>query len=132
MPPPLETRLSCHACKATGCEPHVLGASGNRPPPDPVRPPKLVKEAAAAGDQTELVFDGAGVKWVPALRHPDHDLHSIFEEVRGFVAGACEFCANAFEVKEDVRDGDISLLSEFEGHPSLRQRIADGFQLVTF
>lgn len=93
---------------------------------------ELVKEAAAAGDQTELVFDGAGVKWVPALSDPDHDLNSVFEEVRGFVAGACEFCANAFEVKEDVQDADISFLSEYEGHPSLRSRIADGFQVITF
>lgn len=48
------------------------------------------------------------------------------------MAGACEFCANAFEVKEDVQDADISFLSEYEGHPSLRSRIADGFQVITF
>lgn len=39
---------------------------------------------------------------------------------------------NAFDVKEDVRNADVRLLSEFEGHPSLRQRIADGYHVVTF
>lgn len=93
---------------------------------------ELVKEASQAGDQAELVFDGAGVKWIPALNDPEHDLHPVFEEVRERVAGACEFCANAFGVKEAVRNADVSLLSEFEGHPSLHKRIADGFQVVTF
>lgn len=93
---------------------------------------ELVKEAAREGDQTELVFDGAAVQWIPELNDPDHTLHPLFEEVRDFVAGACEFCANAFDVNEGVRGADVSLLSEFEGHPSLRQRVADGFEIVTF
>lgn len=93
---------------------------------------ELVKEAKGAGDQVELVFDGAGVKWVPVLSDPDHKLHPVFEAVRGSVAGACEFCANAFEVKEEVREADVGLLSEFEGHPSLRQRVADGYHVITF
>lgn len=93
---------------------------------------ELVKEAAQAGDQTELVFDGAGVQWIPELENPEHKLHPLFDELRGFIAGACEFCANAFEVGEAVKDADISLLGEFEGHPSLRQRVADGFAVLTF
>ncbi len=36
------------------------------------------------------------------------------------------------EVKDDVREAGVAFLSEFEGHPSLRQRIADGYQIVTF
>lgn len=92
----------------------------------------LVKEAAEAGDQTELVFDGAGVKWIPELHNPEHKLNPVFEKVRDSIAGACEFCANAFEVKEGVRTADVKFLSEFEGHPSLRQRVEDGFEVVTF
>lgn len=93
---------------------------------------ELVKEAAQEGDQTELVFDGAGVQWIPELSNPEHKLHSIFEAVRGSVAGACQFCASAFEVKDEVQKAEVSLLGEFEGHPSLRQRVADGFQVITF
>lgn len=93
---------------------------------------ELVKEAAQEGDETELVFDGPGVGWIPELSDPEHKLHAAFQQVRGRVAGACEFCADAFDVKEDVRGADISLLAEFEGHPSIRQRVADGFEVVTF
>jgi len=93
---------------------------------------ELVKEAAGAGDEVELVFDGAGVQWVPTLSDTEHQLHGVYEQVSEHVSGACEFCANAFDVDEKVRDAGVSFLSEFEGHPSLRQRIADGYSVVTF
>lgn len=93
---------------------------------------ELVKEAAAAGDETELVFDGAGVKWVGELNDPEHKLHGVFQHVRPQIAGACEFCVKAFDVKEEVQEAEVRFLSEFEGHPSLRQRVADGYQVITF
>lgn len=93
---------------------------------------ELVKEADEAGDDVELVFDGAGVAWIPELNDPDHKLHKVFEAVKGRVAGACEFCVNAFDVKEGVRDAGIAFLSEYEGHPSLRTRVAEGYEVVTF
>jgi hypothetical protein len=92
----------------------------------------LVQEAAEAGDEVELVFDGAGTKWIPELAHSDHKLHELFESVRPHIAGACAFCVNAFEVNEGVRQADVPLLDEYHGHPSLRQRVADGYEVVTF
>jgi hypothetical protein len=92
----------------------------------------LTKEAAEAGDDVELIFDGAGVAWIPELNRPDHKLHKVFESVKDRIAGACEFCAGAFDVKDSVREAGIAFLSEFEGHPSLRQRVADGYEIVTF
>jgi hypothetical protein len=93
---------------------------------------ELVKEAAGAGDEVELVFDGAGVQWVPTLNDSEHKLHGVYEQVRPHVAGACEFCANAFDVGDKVREAGVSFLGEFEGHPSLRQRIAEGYSVITF
>lgn len=93
---------------------------------------ELVKEAKEAGDQVELVFDGAGVAWIPELERPDHKLHGVYNAVKDRAAGACEFCVNAFEVKDGVRDAEIDLLSEYEGHPSLRTRVEQGYQIVTF
>lgn len=92
----------------------------------------LAKEAKEAGDDVELVFDGAGTTWVPKLADPDHKLHGVFESVRDRVSGACEFCANAFDVKDEVKEAGVPFLSEFEGHPSLRQRVEDGYDVVTF
>lgn len=93
---------------------------------------ELVKEAAEAGDETELVFDGAGVRWIPELANPEHKLHKVFEAVRDRVAGACEFCAVAFQVKEPIRRARVRLINEYEGHPSLRRRVAEGYEVVTF
>ncbi|MEX2531860.1 MAG: hypothetical protein WD960_13915 [Gemmatimonadota bacterium] len=92
----------------------------------------LTKEAKEAGDEVELVFDGAGVTWIPELENPDHKLHKVFAAVKDRVAGACEFCSGAFDVKEEVRAAEISFLSEYEGHPSLRKRVAQGYEIVTF
>lgn len=33
-----------------------------------------VKEASEAGDEVELVFDGAGTRWIPELAKPDNKL----------------------------------------------------------
>jgi hypothetical protein len=92
----------------------------------------LTVEAAEAGDEVELIFDGAGVSWIPELADPDHKLHKMFESVKDQIAGACEFCSGAFEVKDEVRSAGISFLSEFQGHPSLRRRVAEGYEIVTF
>lgn len=92
----------------------------------------LVKEAKEAGDDIELVFDGAGVKWVSELAKEDNKLHGQFEHIRDKVAGACEFCAGAFGVRNAVKSAGVPYLSEFEGHPSLRTRVAQGYEVVTF
>jgi hypothetical protein len=92
----------------------------------------LVKEAKAAGDEVELVFDGAATRWIPRLSQPEHKLHGQFEEIRDRVAGACEYCVGAFGVSEEVRSAGIRILSEFEGHPSLHGRLVQGFHIVTF
>ena len=60
---------------------------------------ELVKEAKEAGDEVELVFDGAGVAWIPRLEDPEHKLHQVFRAVKDRVAGACEFCTGAFDVR---------------------------------
>jgi hypothetical protein len=93
---------------------------------------ELVKEAVEAGDEAEIVFDGAGVRWIPELSNPEHKLNKIFEKVRDQVSGACELCSSAFGVKQEVRESGVALLSEYDGHPSLRRRIADGYEVVTF
>jgi hypothetical protein len=92
----------------------------------------LVKEAKEAGDDVELVFDGAGVQWVRELSKEDNKLRGQFEKVKDKVAGACEFCAGAFGVRDEVKAAGVRYLCEFEGHPSLRARVAEGYEVITF
>jgi hypothetical protein len=93
---------------------------------------EAAKELHEAGDAVKMLFDGAGTKWVGALADPAHRLHGKFEAVRPTIAGACRYCAAAFGVREAVEQSGIPLLGEFEGHPSLRKLIADGYQVITF
>ena len=93
---------------------------------------ETAKEFHEAGDTVVLIFDGAGTKWIGELAQPDHRLHRSFEAVRGTISGACRFCAAAFGATEGVRAAGIPLLSEYEGHPSLRNLIIQGYQVITF
>lgn len=93
---------------------------------------ELAKEADQAGDDVEILFDGAGVKWVTELKDEEHRLRPLYDEVKHRVKGACEYCAGAFGVKEGVEDSEVELVGEFDGHPSLRRRLEQGYQIVTF
>jgi hypothetical protein len=90
------------------------------------------KEFREAGDEAVVIFDGAGTKWVAELLRENHKYHGLFEDVRGVVGGACSYCAGAHGVKEEVEEAGVRLLEEYEGHPSLRTLIRDGYAVVTF
>jgi hypothetical protein len=52
--------------------------------------------------------------------------------VKDEVAGACRACAVSFGVKEEVESSGIPPLTEYKGHQSLRERVAQGYQVITF
>lgn len=91
-----------------------------------------VKEFKAAGDDVTLIFDGAGVKWIKELSNPDHKAAPLFAAVKDKVAGACEFCAGAFGVKQATLAAGVKLLGDHEGHPSFRTLVSGGYQVITF
>lgn len=90
------------------------------------------KEFRDAGDDVEVIFDGAATTWVPDLAGGDHQLSPLFEELGDHVSGACAFCADAFGVRDKVEGTDVPLLDEHEGHPSIRSLVADGYEVLTF
>jgi hypothetical protein len=91
----------------------------------------LAKEGKEAGDDVRVVLDGAGTKWAGELAAENHKYHRLFEEIRGD-AGACAYCARAYGVKDRVEASGVQMLDEYKGHPSVRQLISDGFEVVTF
>jgi hypothetical protein len=91
----------------------------------------VAKEGKEAGDDVRLLLDGAGTKWAPELAREGHKYHRLFEDVRDR-AGACVYCARAYDVKDQVEAAGVRLLDEYRGHPSVRQLIADGYEVVTF
>jgi hypothetical protein len=90
------------------------------------------KEFKEAGDEALVVFDGAATKWIDELSRSDHKYHRLFEDMRDQVAGACAYCAAAYGVKERVAEVGVPLLDEYEGHPSVRKLVSDGYHVVTF
>lgn len=93
---------------------------------------QIARELDEAGDEVVVIFDGAGTVAAAELADPANRSHRLFVAVQGRVAGACAFCAAAFGVKDRVEASGIPLLDEFHGHPSLRSRLVDGFQILTF
>lgn len=93
---------------------------------------EMAKECTEARDDLQLIFDGAGVQWVAELSKPDHHLHGLFTGLQAHVTGVCSFCATAFGVQERATACGVTLLDEYEGHPSLRTLVTNGYQIVTF
>jgi hypothetical protein len=83
-------------------------------------------------DDLRIVFDGAGTAWVPELAKEDHKAHGLYAAVADRIAGVCAFCAGAFVVKDAVIAQGVRLAGEYEGHPSVRQLVHDGYQVLTF
>ncbi|MDQ3719663.1 MAG: hypothetical protein M3350_02605 [Actinomycetota bacterium] len=92
----------------------------------------VAREHMDAGDGVTTVFDGAGTKAAASFADASHDYHEIFAAVQGTVAGACDYCAGAFGVKDEVEKLGITLLDEYRGHPSVKKLIDQGYEIVTF
>lgn len=83
-------------------------------------------------DPAVLVFDGAGTRWPGALADTAHPAHQLYEAVRDQTTGVCRFCCDAFGVAEEIRREGLSLLDQYDQHPSFRSYLADGYHVVTF
>lgn len=93
---------------------------------------EFAKELKEHDDDVKIVFDGAGVTFIPELKSEEHDAHPLYAAVEDKIEGACKFCAKAFGVINEVRKTDVTLLDDYDDHPSLRSYIQDGYQIVTF
>lgn len=90
------------------------------------------REFKEAGDEVQLIFDGAGTRWPGELSRPDHKSHELYETIRDRVAGVCGFCARAFHAEADAEKAGVAVLEEYHAHPSLRSLVVDGVQILTF
>ncbi len=89
------------------------------------------KEAKDAGDDTRVILDGAGTKWGSELADKEHKYHRLFGAVSA-ETGACAYCSRAYGVKDQVEAAGIRMIDEYEGHPSVRELIVGGFDVITF
>lgn len=54
-----------------------------------------------------VIFDGAGVKWVPTLLDEEHKYHGLLNSIREHVDGACAYCARAYGAKDAIDEADF-------------------------
>lgn len=90
------------------------------------------KEFKDAKDEVQVIFSGAGTKWVGELANPTHKLHGVYTELQDSIEGACGFCANAFGVTASAKDSGVKLLEEYGTNMSFRRLVKDGYQVITF
>jgi len=88
---------------------------------------EAAKEFKEAGDDLEILFDGAGTQWIDELEKQDHKLHETFQEVKED-SRACSFCSEAFGAEIH----GVEEASEFEEHPSFRKLVSNGYEIITF
>ena len=88
------------------------------------------KEFKENGDPFTLIFDGAGTRWVPALEDPSHNLHSLYQTVKSDIK-VCDYCAEAFDVHDEVTKYNVDVVTEYDGHVSLRSLYADGYDVIS-
>ncbi len=90
-----------------------------------------------AGDEVEVVFNGAGTRWPAELSRISHPANGIYNAVREAVKGASCGCAAVFGATKDVEACGLPLLKtrELEGTPGLsdiRGYLAAGWQTLVF
>jgi len=92
----------------------------------------IAKEFKESGDEVKIIFDGAGSKWVAKLTDKENPLNPLYNTVQDKVEGVCSYCTGAFDVEESVETSEVERLDDYQGHPSLRNLVADGYQIITF
>ena len=91
---------------------------------------ETAREAVEAGADVEIIFDGAGTRWVGMLAEPQHKYHKLFRRLLPYMQ-VCDYCARAFGVLDQVEAAGVGRLSEHRGHPSLFARLRRGATMLT-
>jgi predicted peroxiredoxin len=88
-----------------------------------------------AGYDVQLFLDGKATKWPAAYAaDPDTPFNHDWEQIRerGLLAGACGYCANAFDAAEACEDSGIDLLSDATEHAPAVARLGEaGYEMIT-
>ena len=90
-----------------------------------------------ANEHVEVIFHGAGTRWIGELSMEDHPAHALYKEVEDTVAGISCGCADVFGGSEDAVKSGFDLIKNnpvpgTSGLPSLRKLANDGYNILTF
>lgn len=97
----------------------------------------VAHEGLQAGDDVEVVFNGAGTRWPEHLTKPQHPANALYNAVRETVQGVSCGCAAVFGATQAVEAAGLPLLKDkaLAGTPgisNLRRYLAEGWHMVVF
>lgn len=89
------------------------------------------------GNETTILFQGAGTRWPALITQPDHPVHGLYEAVKDKIAGVSCGCADVFGSSESAKKSGFDLVTGnsvpgTSGLPSLRNLVSEGYTLLTF
>jgi len=89
------------------------------------------------GDDVQILFQGAGTRWVGELINAQHPAYALFGAVKDKVAGVSCGCADVFGAQDGVAASGFELITEnsvphTSGLPSLARLTAEGYAVLTF
>ncbi len=90
------------------------------------------QEFQEAGDDVTIVFDGSGTESLAVLSDPSHMLNGLLESLRAQVRGACGYCAKAHKVADTINAAGFTMLTDNDGHASIRNLVVEGRTVLTF
>ena len=97
----------------------------------------VAQESQQAGNDVEVVFNGAGTRWPEELSKISHPANALYNAVRESVKGASHGCAVVFGATKGVEACGLPLLKDkaLAGTPgisNLRRYLAEGWQTLVF
>lgn len=97
----------------------------------------VADECLKSGDETEIVFNGAGTRWPEELTKVSHPANGLYNAVREAVKGASCGCAVVFGASKEAEACGVPMLKDkaLAGTPgisNLRRYLADGWQTLVF
>lgn len=92
----------------------------------------LASEAIENKDELKLFLEGASVKWIGELENEKHMLHKLYKSIKPHISGACKHCSEAFGETSKVKNAGINLVGEYQNHPSIRNLIINGYQVISY
>jgi hypothetical protein len=91
-----------------------------------------VKEFKENNDDVQLIFTGIGTTWLAELSQPGHQLHEVYNAVKDSIAGACGFCATAYNATDAIKTCGVNILEDYGTNMSYVKLINEGYQVITF
>jgi hypothetical protein len=97
----------------------------------------VAHEAREAGDEVEVVFNGAGSRWPEELTKLSHPANGLYNAVREVVKGVSCGCAEVFGAAKGVEASGVPLLKDYAlpgtpGISNIHAYLAGGWQTLVF